>query len=191
MLLGFCFFLTAFVEFGSTFLVVKCSDLLPGQYTCNETVIDRLTQQPVGCEKSTGLAEIKCFVAPNISCIGMKSGNERGHFFKNITCLWTNGYSYGTALILSIFGGIFGLDRFYLGYFALGALKMWSLGGLGLWYLVDVVLLVNNFPHPLVPTHQRFFIYLIVLSRFLVILRRGLLAFRTVLIVKELFAVKI
>ncbi|KAL5112437.1 hypothetical protein TcWFU_007065 [Taenia crassiceps] len=78
----------------------------------------------------------------------MKNGKDGGYFFRNITCLWTNGYSYGTALILSIFGGIFGLDRFYLGYVALGALKMWSLGGLGLWYLIDVVLLVNNNLHP-------------------------------------------
>lgn len=68
---------------------------------------------------------------------------------------FSNGYNYEVALILSIFGGLFGLDRFYLGYIALGScifesklrlgsLKMWSLGGLGLWYLVDLILLVNN-----------------------------------------------
>lgn len=99
MPLMFCFLLTSFVNFGDALLIVKCSDLLPGQYTCNETVIDRLTQQPVGCQKSTGLAEsifrnflmciVKCFVAPNISCIGMRNTNERRYFFKNITCLWT------------------------------------------------------------------------------------------------------
>ncbi|BHF67057.1 amyloid-beta binding [Sparganum proliferum] len=59
-----------------------------------------------------------------------------------------NGYKYETALLLSIFGGVFGLDRFYLGYVALGCLKMWTVGGMGLWYLLDIILLVNNNLHP-------------------------------------------
>jgi hypothetical protein len=45
-----------------------------------------------------------------------------------------------TVLILSIFLGGLGIDRFYLGHTGLGVIKLLTCGGLGLWSLVDVIL---------------------------------------------------
>lgn len=49
-----------------------------------------------------------------------------------------------TALLLSILIGELGIDRFYLGYTGLGILKLITLGGCGIWWLIDVILIVTN-----------------------------------------------
>jgi TM2 domain-containing membrane protein YozV len=42
-----------------------------------------------------------------------------------------------TALIISIFGGAYGIDRFYIGDTGLGVGKLLTCGGLGIWAIVD------------------------------------------------------
>jgi len=51
-----------------------------------------------------------------------------------------------TAFLLSYFLGIFGADRFYLGHWGLAIGKLLTLGGCGLWWLIDVVLFALDVP---------------------------------------------
>ena len=48
------------------------------------------------------------------------------------------------TLILSILVGGLGIDRFYTGSILLGVLKLVTFGGLGLWWLIDLIMLVTG-----------------------------------------------
>ncbi|KAG0283112.1 hypothetical protein BGZ96_012521 [Linnemannia gamsii] len=50
--------------------------------------------------------------------------------------------SYPVAILLSIFLGEFGVDRFYLGYIFTALLKLATVGGFGIWYIIDIVLII-------------------------------------------------
>ena len=49
-----------------------------------------------------------------------------------------------TALLLSIFLGGLGVDRFYLGYSGLGIAKLLTLGGCGIWSIIDIISIAQN-----------------------------------------------
>nr|ACO10335.1 TM2 domain-containing protein CG10795 precursor [Caligus rogercresseyi]ACO10782.1 TM2 domain-containing protein CG10795 precursor [Caligus rogercresseyi] len=121
------------------YLTVDCSTLLPGQYLCSEPEIDENTQEPIDCSRE-GIASVQCMALPGLSCI--ETGNRS--FTGSTECRWTNGVHFQTALLLSIFFGPLGLDRFYLGYPAIGFLKLTTLGFFFLGHLLDVILIASQ-----------------------------------------------
>lgn len=84
----------------------------------------------------------ECTVEKEVICLGRRT------FHKQTECNWTSGYKWSTALALSVFLGGFGADRFYLGHWQEGIGKLFSFGGLGVWTLVDVVMVAIKYVGP-------------------------------------------
>jgi TM2 domain-containing membrane protein YozV len=46
------------------------------------------------------------------------------------------------ALLLCLFVGVFGVHRFYVGKIGTGVAMIFTLGGLGIWTLIDFIMIV-------------------------------------------------
>jgi len=60
------------------------------------------------------------------------------------THLKGTGKDWLTTLLLAIFMGVFGIHRFYSGHILIGVIQLLTGGGCGIWYIVDIILLVTN-----------------------------------------------
>ena len=52
--------------------------------------------------------------------------------------------NFTVAILLSVLLGSLGADRFYMGYTGLGVLKLLTLGGCGIWALIDIVMIATG-----------------------------------------------
>ncbi|KAH3744175.1 TM2 domain [Pelomyxa schiedti] len=83
-----------------------------------------------------------CTVPNDFLCLGSRI------FQKWVPCNWASGNTWVTTVFLSAMLGGFGADRFYIGYAGWGVFKMLSLGGLGVWAVVDFIMEVLGYLTP-------------------------------------------
>lgn len=89
---------------------------------------------------------VECRVRPRVACLGPRRFSRHEscaprepHANARSTCSWR------TAVLLSATLGGFGADRFYLGLWESAIAKLLSFGGLGLWTLVDLILVACGY----------------------------------------------
>ena len=63
-------------------------------------------------------------------------------------CIRYSGHYFTTTLLYSVLLGFLGMDRFCLGKTGTAVGKLLTLGGVGIWWIVDVVLLVVGILRP-------------------------------------------
>lgn len=69
-------------------------------------------------------------------------------FQKQQLCNYATGFRWSTAILLSFTLGGFGVDRFYLHLWGSAIGKLISFGGLGVWSILDIVLVGTGYVGP-------------------------------------------
>ncbi|CAO1427501.1 unnamed protein product [Diamesa hyperborea] len=138
-------------EYNPLGALVRCS-FLPMEFLECENLKDHEGNQTArdelgyGCLKFGGsfFHEVErtktfCTVLPDIECHGLRKFQRDG-----FPCVKYGDHYFLTTLLYSILLGFLGMDRFCLGQTGTAVGKLLTLGGVGIWYFIDIVLLATG-----------------------------------------------
>lgn len=63
---------------------------------------------------------------------------------ERLNCMARKKINWVLVLVMSVVFGQLGVDRFIMGHVGLGLLKLFTFGGCGIWWLVDVILVATK-----------------------------------------------
>lgn len=84
----------------------------------------------------------ECGANAQVLCLGPRQ------FVQRRQCERVGEKRWYTTTLLSVFLGGFGADRFYLGDVGFGIFKLLSFGGIGIWTIIDAMLIAVGYITP-------------------------------------------
>lgn len=147
---GACWNKSCGLEFDPYSPLINCS-YVPQEFLKCELPIDlkgnasAKEELGYGCVKFGGqryhdveTTRVMCEVLENIECYGDRTFLSLRQF----PCIKYTGHYFINTLIYSVLLGFLGMDRFCLGHTGTAVGKLLTLGGVGIWWIVDIILLV-------------------------------------------------